>query len=256
LFYFITLQFTDSRILDTRCMATYKTKAIILSSYPYKEHDRIISFFSENYGRMEARARGTRKIESKLAGHLEPFIETELLLAHGKHWDILAGSRTLEPAQILRSQLELSSLAALCSEAVKLITRFNAPDARIFRILKNTFSLLEDERLTLAHKRSLGISFLWQMLAIAGFTPELTRCIHCRNAAENGAFSFEGGGILCPNCANHDLFAISLSSGLVAELRTKSLSDSREVRQVVIGFWRQVVDYAELRSWKFLEVIS
>lgn len=237
-------------------MATYKTKAIILSSYPYKEHDRIISFFSENYGRMEARARGTRKIESKLAGHLEPFIETELLLAHGKRWDILAGSRTLEPRQALRSQLELSTLAAVASEAVKLITRFNAPDARIFRILKNTFSLLEDEHRTLEYKRSLGISFLWQMLAIAGFAPELGRCIHCRRAAESGAFSFEGGGILCPNCSGHDLFAIPLSASLAAELRAKSLSDSKEARQVVIGFWREVVDYTELKSWKFLETIS
>src|SRR3989338_2548276 len=177
-------------------MATYKTKAIILSSYPYREHDRIISFFSEQYGRMEARARGARKLSSKLAGHLEPFIETELLLAAGRRWDILAGSRTLQSRQKLRSSLELVALASLCAEAAKLITRPQAADQRIFNVLKSTFSYLEDERLSLAHKQSLGISFLWQMLRLAGFAPELSRCIHCRlpiNAqAENrrGAFIF------------------------------------------------------------------
>ena len=236
-------------------MATYKTKAIILSSYPYREHDRIISFFSEQYGRMEARARGTRKLESKLAGHLEPFIETELLLAPGRHWDILAGSRTLQSRQKLRSSLELVALASLCAEAAKLITRPQAADQRIFNVLKSTFSYLEDERLSLAHKQSLGISFLWQMLRLSGFAPELGRCIRCRSAAQNGAFSFEGGGILCSNCSNHDLFAIPLNSELLSELKDQSLKDSLTARRVVIGFWRQVVDYAELRSWKFLEAI-
>ncbi|PIQ80173.1 MAG: DNA repair protein RecO, partial [Parcubacteria group bacterium CG11_big_fil_rev_8_21_14_0_20_41_14] len=49
-------------------MATYKTKSIILSSYPYREHDRIITFYSKEFGKMDARARGARKITSKLAG--------------------------------------------------------------------------------------------------------------------------------------------------------------------------------------------
>src|SRR3990167_2807405 len=104
-------------------MATYKTQAIILSSYPFREHDRIVSFFSDAFGRIEARARGVRKIGSKLAGHLEPFIKTELLLANGRRWDILAGSRTHDSRSEIRSDIVKNAAASVCVEAVKLATR-------------------------------------------------------------------------------------------------------------------------------------
>src|SRR3989338_4947835 len=143
-------------------MATYKTKAIILSSYPYREHDRIITFFSEDYGRMEARARGTRKIGSKLAGHLEPFITTELLLAAGKHWDILAGSRTILSQPQIRGNIEILALASLCLEAVKLITRPLAADKRVFSLLQQTLLFLENPAANLAEKQAASERFLWQ----------------------------------------------------------------------------------------------
>lgn len=237
-------------------MATYKTKAIILSSYPYREHDRIVSFFSEDYGRLEARARGTRKLESKLAGHLEPFIETELLLAHGRHWDILAGSRTLVSRSLVRGDLELLAAAGLCAEAVKLITKPQARDQSIFALLTRTLRLLEAERLTKAARRSLVISFIWRLLSISGFAPELRNCIHCRRAVGSGAFSFDGGGALCRQCAARDIGAVPLTVEALRHLQNHALPDAPELRTIVIGFWRRVVDYAELRSWGFWEELK
>ncbi|MDP1709433.1 MAG: DNA repair protein RecO, partial [Candidatus Komeilibacteria bacterium] len=236
-------------------MATYKTRAIILSSYPYREHDRIVTFFSADYGRMEARARGTRKLESKLAGHLEPFIETELLLARGRHWDILAGSRTVRPMALIRSQLELTAAASLCVEAVKLITKPLSAERAIWQELTRTLTILEDEGYSLIEKKGAAVAFLWKLIALGGFTPELSRCIKCRHGVESGVFSCEGGGMLCPNCQSHDLLAAPLSAEALVDLRLNRMSKSQDLADIVIAFWRQVVDYTELRSWNFFRAV-
>ena len=237
-------------------MATYKTKAIILSSYPYREHDRIVSFFSEDYGRLEARARGTRKIESKLAGHLEPFIQTELLLARGRHWDILAGSRTLSAMPKIRANIELTAAAYLCVEAVKLITKPGSAERAIFRALAAALLFLESDAAALPEKRAAVIRFLWQLLSFSGFSPELARCINCRLEVVSGAFSFEGGGALCSACAHHDCQAAPLSPAMLYELRRGPTTEANELTAVVIGFWRRVVDYSELKSWIFWQIIN
>lgn len=232
-------------------MPTYKTRAIILSSYPYREHDRIVSFYSQDYGRIDARARGCRKLESKLAGHLEPFIETELLLARGRRWDILAGSRTLAAQARLRGQLELAAAAAVCCEAVKLVSKPMSPDARVWETLRAALSAL-----SFAPRHNIVYRFLWQLLSLSGFAPEMKKCIHCRRHLVAGYFSNEGGGILCFDCCRRDGRAVKMETGDLAALDGGRSTLSTEARQVVIGWWRTVVSHAPLRSLEFWENIQ
>lgn len=229
-------------------MATYKTKAIILSSYPYREYDRIVSFFSEDYGRIDARARGSRKLASKLAGHLEPFIETELLLARGRHWDILAGSRTVSPQALLRERLELSAAAAVCCEAIKHIAKPLAPDARVWRLLRGTLAVLGD-----FPGQDTVYRFLWRLAALSGFAPEIKKCIHCRRRVNEGYFSREGGGALCADCRGRDPLAVKMASRDLAALDGRQDNLSAPAREIIIGWWRAVVNHAPLKSWEFWE---
>jgi len=225
-------------------MATYKTKAIVLSSYPYREHDRIVSFFSKEYGRIESRARGTRKIVSKLAGHIEPYTEVELLLAHGRRWDILAGSRTIEDRRALRTSLEARTAASVCVEAAKLITKPLDPDLRLYASLSDALRLLGDG----VDHQDIVHAFLWTALQIAGFSPELAFCINCKNQRPREIhFSCEGGGILCEQCAERDPYATRIERGDLDEVTLKSRT-SPAARSVIVSFWNTVVDYTELRS--------
>jgi len=235
-------------------MPTYKTKAIILSSYPYREHDRIVSLYSREYGRMDARSRGARKIQSKLAGHLEPFIETELLLARGKRWDILAGSRTTAAHRELRGDISAIAAASVCVEAVRLITKPLAADGRVFWLLGQALRAVS--RVTSHPKaaRLLAARFLWQLLALSGFAPELNACITTRVLVASGSFSFEGGGVLCEDAARHDPFAVPVDAQTLAQLRENRI-ETQEAEDIVVRYWRRVVDFAELRSWKFLTTI-
>jgi DNA repair protein RecO (recombination protein O) len=239
---------------DRLNMATYKTRAIILSSYPYREHDRIVSFYSDEYGRMEARARGARKIQSKLAGHLEQFIETELLLAHGKRWDILAGSRTQNAQPSIRNNIESIASASVCAQAVKIITKPLSNDARIFNLLKKALYILEREDISQLQSRALVGAFLWKLLAISGFAPELKNCINCRRESKDVNFSLEGGGILCNNCKNRDIFAISVNESVYKELLESNIASEKSF-DIVTRYWSKIVDHTELKSLEFMKSV-
>ena len=47
-----------------------KTKAIVLSTKEWREDDLLFSFLTEDFGRIQAIATGSKKITSKLVGHL------------------------------------------------------------------------------------------------------------------------------------------------------------------------------------------
>lgn len=54
-------------------MATYQTNAIVLKRENIFETDRLYYLYTEDFGKIRTIAGGVRKINSKLAGHLEPF---------------------------------------------------------------------------------------------------------------------------------------------------------------------------------------
>ncbi|MAG28539.1 DNA repair protein RecO [bacterium] len=234
-------------------MATYKTKAIILSSYPYREHDRIISFFSDSFGRIEARARGIRKIQSKLAGHLEPFIETELLLANGRRWDILAGSRTINANAAIRQDFERTAAASVCVEAVKRITKPLSREHGLYELLRSILHKLEKEDLS-ARKQELTVKFLWHLVSLSGFAPELDHCINCKKESKTGSFSYEGGGILCQNCANRDVFAASVNQDILNQLKERHQTLALETQNIITTFWNRIIE-APLGSWNFFQEV-
>ena len=59
-------------------MQEYVTEAIILHKEPVRDYDARYFFFTKRFGKVAGRATSTRKITSKLAGHLEPGILSQV----------------------------------------------------------------------------------------------------------------------------------------------------------------------------------
>lgn len=103
---------------------TYHTTGIILLKRDFREHDRIYTIYTTDHGKIEALGRGTRKITSKLASHLEPPSLVDLLIVRGKIFDHIAGAKRLEEFITLRSDfsrlLEFARIAGVFDQEVKL----------------------------------------------------------------------------------------------------------------------------------------
>ena len=64
-------------------MRTFRTKAIVLRRTNYGEADRIVQFLTPD-GRRSVMARGVRKEKSKLAGGIELFAISDVVIGEGK----------------------------------------------------------------------------------------------------------------------------------------------------------------------------
>lgn len=69
---------------------TYKTQGIIIRKKDYRDTDRLFTLYTLDYGKVQAVAQGTRKIESKLAGSLELLNHCSITFAKGKTFDRIA----------------------------------------------------------------------------------------------------------------------------------------------------------------------
>ena len=60
-------------------MPLYRTQAVALKSINLAESDRIITFLTENYGKIKCVAKGARKIKNQFWGSLEPMSQVNLI---------------------------------------------------------------------------------------------------------------------------------------------------------------------------------
>ena len=71
---------------------THQTLGIILRKVDYGESGQLFYLYTQHLGKVEAVARGSKKIKSKLNGHLQFFATINLTIAKGKRFDQLAGA--------------------------------------------------------------------------------------------------------------------------------------------------------------------
>ncbi|MEK7247774.1 MAG: DNA repair protein RecO, partial [Chloroflexota bacterium] len=80
----------------------YKTEAIILRQRKLGEADRILTLYTPALGKMDAKAKGVRKMMSRLSGHLQPLNRVVVQLAQGHAADVITGVETLDSFRHLR----------------------------------------------------------------------------------------------------------------------------------------------------------
>jgi len=59
-------------------------KAVVLRRTNYREADRVVSFLTENNGKITCLAKGVRKQKSKMSGGIEPYCQVEITFIKGR----------------------------------------------------------------------------------------------------------------------------------------------------------------------------
>ena len=54
------------------------TTAFLLRSHPYGESDRVVTFITEDFGKVSGIAKGAKRSQRRFAGTLEPFVKVRL----------------------------------------------------------------------------------------------------------------------------------------------------------------------------------
>jgi len=219
---------------------TYKTEGIILKRRPHRERDKLVTIFTRDYGKLTARAISARKITSKLAGHLEPFICADFHLARSKTIDIVAGSNTIHAHKRLRSQLSHAASAGFFSEVVEQFTHTNHADPELYDHVRAFYTWLNNND---AHALAVYAALL-RLFALAGFHTDWYQCHSCKRRIqeeEGSKFHFALWNVECSNCRSTEE-TMPLSVSAVKVLRFLSGVDFSEARRLEVtqATWEEV----------------
>ncbi|HEY6074740.1 MAG TPA: DNA repair protein RecO, partial [Anaerolineales bacterium] len=176
-----------------------RLEAVVLRHSDWGEADRLLVLYTRQQGKARAIAKGARKVTSRKAGHLEPFTHVNLQLSKGRDLLIVTQADTIHAFPPIREDLALTGMAAY---VIELLDRF-IPDEEIavpelFRLLIETLT-----RLSSGTDPWLAVRYYeMRLLDFLGFRPRLFECANCGKQilAQDQFFSFEAGGVICPEC--------------------------------------------------------
>ncbi len=182
-------------------MPVHEAEAIVLKQYSLSDSDRIVIFITREYGRIRAAAQGVKKLQSRIAGCLEPLnhIRLEFWAREGKELG------QVRQAELIHSYLgknpnllhvyAFSYFAEIANE----IVQDNQANQPLFRLL--VASLDTGEKYVI--NPSLVRYFEIWCLKLSGLFPNHAYCSNCGKCVKDeGFFAWvEAGQGRCLACA-------------------------------------------------------
>ena len=177
---------------------TYKTEAVVLRQTSLGEADRILTLYTPDMGAVRAVAKGIRRTTSRLGGHLELLNRVSVSLSQGRNLDVVNEAQVLQSFGGLRDDLRSLSWALYVAELVDRFSEERSPNYEVYLLLVETVTCLEAAPESELHLRYFEL----RLVDLAGFRPELHRCVECQTALEpdDHLFSASLGGIVCLSC--------------------------------------------------------
>lgn len=196
----------------------YRLTAIVLKRRDLGEADRLLTVFTRDRGKLTLLAKGVRRQASRKAGHIEPFTCTDLLVAKGKSLDLITQAETVEAHRHLREDLWRSSWAYYVAELADAFTQEADPNAPLFDLLSETLGRLDGGA---ADPGLVTRYYEIHALALAGYQPQLFRCVQCDALLqpEVNFLSLGRGDCLCPQHGAHHPETIALPLPVLKVLR-------------------------------------
>ena len=250
---------------------SHTTEAIVLRAFPYGESDKIVSFLTEDHGKITGIAKGAKRSRKRFANSLEPFSLVELQFQERQHSNLafLLSADLRCAFKNLAANLEAIATASYLMEVTDRLIGERDDSRMVFHHLQQGLKFLEDN----GYSALFLTSFELKLLKLAGYEPALDRCRKCakhrpKDGVTNGwHFSPLDGGVFCYGCSKFQREILPVGSTALAALvdlqgdTHESLfqipppsSVIREIRSVVLRFIQLQVG-SEIKSAAFLNQI-
>lgn len=125
------------------------------------EADRLLTFLTDDLGKITVLAKGVRKATAKRKSHIELFNTVKCQLIEGKNLWILAQTELELDRSVIKSNLKLLRIAYHLVELVERLLPENQKQHELFELLNRALSSInmnqwkDEDRLTLAFEEKL-----------------------------------------------------------------------------------------------------
>jgi DNA repair protein RecO (recombination protein O) len=253
-------------------MALYTTKAVVTRSLHYGESDKIVTFFTQDFGKLTGIAKGARRSKKRFQNALDLFSHLRLMFFDKEGLGLVRvdGCDIEYSFPKIRGHLRKIFYGDYFLELVSEMAAEREAHPEAYRVLISFLMDLEEAEPQEERLRMFEI----RMLSVFGYRPNMERCGYCDLTWEklkgipSVFFSLERGGLVCEPCARSSGNLIPLSLGTarliekasqmelskIGRLRftSQALSESREVLPRFIAYQLG----KELKSLKALKELG
>lgn len=212
----------------------YRTQGFILEKKDLKEADQLFTVFSKEFGKIEVLGRAIRKISSKLRSGIDLFYLCDLEFIQGKNYKTLTDAIVIEKFKDIRNGLERLEIIQKIAETADLLIKGEEKDDAIWDLLTEALDRFKVQNLKF---EILFDYFLWNLLSISGYRPDLYHCSKCQQRLTplKNYFLPEEKGIICFKCSDDSQKnKICLSSETIKLIRIFLKKDWNLLSKLVI----------------------
>jgi DNA repair protein RecO (recombination protein O) len=206
-------------------MPLYTTDAIVLKGINLGEADKIVTFFTRRYGKIQGVAKGVRRTKSRFGASLEPLTYINLIYFGKEHTNLykINTSDILEPFNKIKEDFDRLKKSLFICDLVNSTLRELDANIKIFELFLNILKIINKTKETGKVDMLLDI-FSLRFLSESGFAPKLNNCIYCNKSAVRSpqsavidkiGFHIFKGGVVCRECLNGSEDIVRINSGIV-----------------------------------------
>jgi DNA repair protein RecO (recombination protein O) len=247
-------------------MALIHTPAVVIHVTDYGESDKIVTFYTQKFGKTAAIAKGAKRSKKRFLNKLEYFSLLDIIADTGKHSSLLRldQAELITPYPFLRKSVDCYNGAMLICELMRLGTRENDCDDKLYNLLVWSLGELNKGQCI----ADIIIFFQLRMLKLMGYQLNLSCCTNCGITMSNlNTFSFSvvHNGVVCKRCVSVQGGQYSLSMNTIKTLemgqafsleKLSRLKFTQQSTREAITLLRNYIPYLlqrDVHSWKQLE---
>lgn len=206
-------------------------EAIILRTRAYGESDKIVTFLTDGAGKLTGIAKGAKNSRRRFANCLDPFthVRVHFRTRLGASLVFMESCDLLRPAGALAEPNKLAYGSYLI-ELIDQLTEEAHPVPEVYGLLHEGLDELTRGAATSAFLRVFEL----RLLHHAGYDPQLTSCVVCRQsvlAAERAFLDAVHGSIVCADCCRPDQRLVPVGGQTLATLHSIKASTLGEARR-------------------------
>ncbi len=199
------------------------TDGVILRSGTFRETSQLLTFLTQDFGKIHTLAKGVRRLPKRFASTFELFTCNRIVFYERR----LSGLQLLSQCDLIdsyasiRSDLQKTACAVYFLELVDRATELGDPSHSLYALLLSALKTLS------VRKTASDVLRLFEvkLLVLSGLFPEIFCCQQCRQkVAYSCSLSLHKGGILCRRCEKGEKDCLPLSRGTLESLRHMAAS--------------------------------
>lgn len=253
-------------------MGRYKVNAFVIRATRMTETSRVVTLFTEEFGKVKAVAKGVDRPKSKLAGMMELFSRIEAIVYKKESAELgtMSDASLIEGYPGIAENPRKFGFGSAWCEILDKTSHPDIPRPGTFALTEEFFRILN--RSKPAKSGLLFWAALYRLLIIEGYAPEIGKCASCGRIEFKTPviISLKRGGLICGKCGFNDDTTMKLSSkslDLLRKMNSASLGNMAEesidektgknTAEVILAFTSYHLGLPRnLKSFKFLETLA